>query len=150
MGFKKQVRAKGLTIAQQALTLRAYYPSAECDARREVLRWAGKLQPTPMSPLYDIAVNYELGSPPKIYVLKPKLEIPKGKKLPHTYNQKKQRICLYYPNGNHPDWNRSQPISTTIIPWASEWLLHYEIWLATGEWIGGGIHMESTPKTEQN
>jgi len=29
-------------------------------------------------------------------------------------------------------------IASTILPWASEWLFHYEIWRATGEWTGGG------------
>ena len=27
-------------------------------------------------------------------------------------------------------------IVDTIVAWAAEWLLHYEIWLATGEWFG--------------
>ena len=31
-------------------------------------------------------------------------------------------------------------LATTIFPWTAEWLLHYEIWLATGEWTGGGYH----------
>ncbi|MDY0295864.1 MAG: hypothetical protein RB296_00975 [Acidobacteriota bacterium] len=31
-------------------------------------------------------------------------------------------------------------IAKTIVPWASEWLIFYELWLATGEWLGGGIH----------
>jgi hypothetical protein len=35
------------------------------------------------------------------------------------------------------------PIIDTIIPWTSEWLLHYECWLATGKWHGGGIHHET-------
>lgn len=30
-------------------------------------------------------------------------------------------------------------ISDTIIPWTSEWLLHYEYWVLTGIWQGGGI-----------
>ena len=29
-------------------------------------------------------------------------------------------------------------IADTIVPWTCEWLIHYEIWLATGEWHGGG------------
>ena len=30
-------------------------------------------------------------------------------------------------------------IATTTVPWAAEWLLHYELWLATdGTWCGGG------------
>jgi len=27
-------------------------------------------------------------------------------------------------------------IAITILPWASLWLLYYEIWLLTGEWCG--------------
>jgi hypothetical protein len=30
-------------------------------------------------------------------------------------------------------------IADTLVPWASEWLFDYELWLATGEWYGGGI-----------
>lgn len=26
--------------------------------------------------------------------------------------------------------------------WASEWLFFYEVWLATGTWLGGGLHSE--------
>lgn len=29
-------------------------------------------------------------------------------------------------------------ISDTIVPGTAEWLVHYEIWLVTGEWYGGG------------
>ena len=29
-------------------------------------------------------------------------------------------------------------ISSTIIPWTSEWLYYYEIWLINGDWLGGG------------
>ena len=28
----------------------------------------------------------------------------------------------------------------TIVPWASLWLYYYEVWHATGEWLGGGEH----------
>lgn len=40
-------------------------------------------------------------------------------------------------------------IANTIIPWTIEWLYYYELWLATGEWLGGGDHPEiGKPKTE--
>jgi hypothetical protein len=29
-------------------------------------------------------------------------------------------------------------MATTIVSWTSEWLLHYEVWRATGAWTGGG------------
>jgi hypothetical protein len=34
------------------------------------------------------------------------------------------------------------PLAKTIIPWIYDWLFHYEIWLATGDWTGGGIHVQ--------
>ena len=33
-------------------------------------------------------------------------------------------------------------IADTIVPWTCEWLVHYEIWFATGEWHGGGEGLE--------
>ena len=33
---------------------------------------------------------------------------------------------------------RAMLIVDTIVPWTAEWLLHYEVWLATGEWLGDG------------
>jgi hypothetical protein len=29
-------------------------------------------------------------------------------------------------------------LSTTILPWTAEWLMHYELWLISGHWSGGG------------
>jgi len=39
-------------------------------------------------------------------------------------------------------------IADTIIAWASEWLFFYELWLATGEWHGGG-HDPTSSKAEE-
>ena len=37
-------------------------------------------------------------------------------------------------------------VVNTIIPWTSEWLLHYELWHATGKWLGGGHRNDAGPK----
>jgi hypothetical protein len=29
-------------------------------------------------------------------------------------------------------------VATTIMPWLLLWLTFYELWLATGVWLGGG------------
>lgn len=70
--------------------------------------------------------------PPKVTVLDPALEIPHGEELPHVYPG--EELCLCYPW----EWDESQLIAHTVVPWASEWLFHYEIWKATGTWCGGG------------
>jgi len=33
---------------------------------------------------------------------------------------------------------QSMLIADTTVPWTAEWLANYEVWLATGEWHGGG------------
>lgn len=61
-------------------------------------------------------------------------------KLPHVYSTVDQKICLYYPKIG--EWKETMFIAKTLVPWASEWLFFYEIWVLTGEWRGGGIHHE--------
>ena len=46
------------------------------------------------------------------------------------------QICLY----RHREFTKDKFLANTIIPWTVEWLYFYEIWLATGEWCGGGEH----------
>ncbi|MFC1497344.1 hypothetical protein ACFLS1_02580 [Verrucomicrobiota bacterium] len=143
---KKFFKAKKLTIAQQAYSLRSLYPEALCNARREHLDWTGVLIPTPLSSSYVVNIVYMKGWHPKTFVREPKLDTISGKRLPHVYNHDEQRLCLYF-SPDSKEWNSSMSIARTIVPWASEWLYFYELWLATGEWLGGGIHIES-PKEE--
>ena len=62
----------------------------------------------------------------------PRLEVPTGTKLPHVYGS--DTLCLCYPC----EWDSTKLIARTLVPWASEWLLYYEFWRATGMWLGGG------------
>lgn len=52
------------------------------------------------------------------------------------YGQK--TLCLYRPSKN--EWDSPMSLADTVLPWTSLWLFYYEIWLATGEWLGGGEH----------
>lgn len=62
--------------------------------------------------------------------------------LPHVYfegpNYTLSPLCLFDPKAG--EWNRSMLIANTTIPWAVRWLAAYEIWEATGRWVGGGRH----------
>ncbi len=93
-----------------------------------------------MSTNYYIKVVYQREKHPNVYVIEPKpLILPEGKsKLEHIYSTDKQHLCIYYKKAK--EWNETMFIADTIIPWTSEWLYHYEIWVATGIWHGGGIH----------
>jgi hypothetical protein len=46
-------------------------------------------------------------------------------------------LCLYLGE----EWSRVNPL-TDLVGWATEWLFFYEVWLATGMWLGGGLHSE--------
>jgi hypothetical protein len=128
-----------VSLALQSQHLRRAYPDGAVTIRRSRLTWIGYLQPTPLSANYKIGIEYELADRPHVQVIDPVLESRNQKRAPHLLPD--DCLCLYY----HParEWNRSMILADTIVPWASEWLLHYELWLATGVWSGGGIHLRS-------
>lgn len=79
---------------------------------------------------------------PSVRVVSPQLAYRDGERAPHLYSN--GDLCLFYPKAR--EWHGGLLLSRTIIPWASEWLFHYEIWLASGTWCGGGYHEEFRPK----
>jgi len=128
-----------LNVAVQHLHLKRCFPESEITLKRGMLIWIGELTPSYLSATYKVRVIYKLGSRPKVHVLEPALVPPEGKRLQHVFHG--GELCLYYPR--YREWQERMLLADTIIPWTAEWLLHYEIWLATGEWCGEGIHPEA-------
>lgn len=129
---------KWLSLAQQAYLLRQAVPAATCRFRGDRLIGTATLQPTELSSAYTVQVRYRRGGRPATRVCSPVLKPrPGASALPHVYRG--DELCLYLPG----EWNPAMSIGHTILPWASEWLLHYEMWHATGEWTGGGRHPRS-------
>ena len=85
---------------------------------------------------YKIKILYKDGILPQVFVRSPlPLSMPQSaKRLPHTYDTKRQRICVCLPS----DWNQSKLIADTIVHWSIQWLIYYEHWAYTGIWEGGG------------
>jgi hypothetical protein len=135
-------KERPISMYAQGGMLRHYFPDSTLEIVRlgRGLIWEGKLQPTELSMTYDIRIEYYAGKDPDVYVINPKplTLAPNATKLPHIYSQEKQHLCIYHRRIN--EWNGGKMIAKTIIPWTSEWLLHYEIWVVTGTWHGGGIH----------
>jgi hypothetical protein len=125
-------RAKPLSATQQALALRQHFPSATLRVKAGRLEWVGSLQPTPLSRHYSVRVSYQQGRVPEVRVVDA-LETRDEKRLPHTYAN--GSLCLYEPG----QWHGQMWLATSTIPWTSEWLVHYEVWLATDDWYGGGV-----------
>jgi hypothetical protein len=123
-------RGRSLTMAQQALGLRSIFPDSEVKLEQHCLRWTGRLQPCDLSRVYTIRIDYQERHYPVIRVLAPALQATQTGFLPHTFDDR--TLCLH----DIGQWSAAMLIVDTTIPWTAEWLLHYETWLATGEWFG--------------
>jgi hypothetical protein len=136
MVMSKYPSVKPITIVQQDLAMRGYCTFSCQSMKKNKVIWVGTIQPTPASIVYTVKIEYSLEDKPRVWVLSPKLQKRNGDPIPHTFPR--QRLCLFLPNNN--EWSKSKIIAKTIVPWISLWLYHYEVWHATGEWLGEGIH----------
>ena len=121
------------TLIQQLAALAQLPVTTTVTIERNQLSWTGELQPSPLSDIYTVHISYATGQrAPTVTVLRPELGGAGVESLPHVYTQ--DHLCLYYPW----QWTDDKLITRMIVPWASEWLFHYEVWKATGTWHGGG------------
>lgn len=121
--------------------LKRYYPAGTLVRKtNQGFTWEMDLQPTFLSRIYRIRIIYTIGMVTRIFVIEPKIleKYPGNSKLEHVYSTKKQQLCLYFPKST--EWNSTMFVARTLVPWASDWLFYYELWLSTGQWLGGGIH----------
>ncbi len=129
----------------QMMKMKALFPDWQCGVKRNVLTCIGYRQPTEISCNYKVKITYTLNGKPDIEVLEPKLVCREGETaIPHVYPG--NHPCVYYPKFG--EWTSSKYIAKTIVPWISSWLYFYEVWMATGEWEGGGIHPKVNSKTK--
>jgi hypothetical protein len=99
------------------------------------------LTPTDMSREYKILITHIEGYTPYVYILSPnvsKLSENINEKIPHLYDYKRHRLCLFFPYTN--EFSFEQNFAGQLLPWTILWLFYFETWLATGEWKGGGYH----------
>lgn len=132
----------------------AVWPALDSRIERGTLLVAGVVRPSPITQSYRVKLTYREHGTPKLYVVSPKLErrpqepdVP----IPHTYDfltPGEERPCVYYPHGR--EWTTAMPLAATVMPWLLAWLVDYEIWYATGDWLGGGMpHGEVKVPEEQ-
>ncbi|MCY4160578.1 MAG: hypothetical protein OXE77_01800 [Flavobacteriaceae bacterium] len=131
-------RKKGLPSIAQLKKIQGDFPNVKIVKQtRDSFQIELQLQPSPISLKYDIRITYEKNERVKVFVINERLKIaPNREKLPHVYDGGKQQLCLY--SSSKKEWNGFKPIADTIIPWTSEWLFYYELWLLSGQWYGGG------------
>ena len=128
---------RALSVGQQDFRFRALHPQFRSRLSRSSIIWIGHVTPSELSRTYLLKVEYKLERDPRVSVLEPLLKRRSDRsRIPHTYPG--DYLCLYRPK--YREWNPNLFIAETIIPWASVWLYFYEVWHATGEWLGGGEH----------
>lgn len=131
--------------------LKRYFPSGRgVSETTDSLTWEVQLQPTVSSRVYTIKLKYKVGEYPRVFVTDPfPLDRYPGKDLlEHVYSTPKQELCLFVRNTG--EWTRQKMIAKTVIPWAAEWLQFYELWLATGEWYGEGMHPQKKNRKKKD
>jgi hypothetical protein len=132
----KRFRPQYLTLDLQIHHMRAKYPEFhEISNRGNWAQWTGNLKPTAMSEAYTIQITYEIPARPEIQALTPLLKArPDCNKIPHVFSENK--LCVHQAH----EWGGDKILAVTIVPWISAWLYFYEIWYATGLWLGEGTH----------
>lgn len=128
-GKRKAFNKYGVLSYQQKL-LEEFYPFLTCCIQNTVLICTGWLQPEDCKQEYRIKIEYVAGHEPKSTILSPKIE---PCREIHMYSD--HSLCLHYP----PDmkWNEKVKIYQYTIPWISEWIVFYEIYLLNGhKWEG--------------
>ncbi len=128
---------KRLSLAQQSYRMQILHPQFASRWGLNSIVWIGSITPTDESRNYTVKVEYRHDDNPIVSVIDPLLrrrftEEP----IPHLYSG--DYLCLYRPK--YQEWTSYDYIAETIIPWTSLWLYYYEVWHATGEWLGGGEH----------
>lgn len=124
-------------MGAQVAAMEARFPEFRLHWRMGKAAWQGFLRPGETSEQYRIRLHYQLGRSPKVFVVEPELSCRNDEtKIPHRFGD--GSLCLYYPKNY--EWNSDMKLAETIVPWTSLWLHYYELWHATGEWLGGGIH----------
>src|SRR5688572_5345483 len=138
-----------LSLPVQELRLRSIWPQLRTRITRGTLVAEGLVRPSPVTTEYFIRLTYTLDRRPSLEVLTPRLlrrsstpDVP----IPHTYGYDRvgeERPCVYYPFSK--EWTPARLLAVTVMPWLLAWLVDYELWFATGEWLGGGVphrHLE--------
>lgn len=120
--------------------LRSYPDSSGRILHGGRLVWRATVKPSALSDIYQVCIDTKPRSFPQVWVSGGAVDRCKDLSLvPHKFGCEERppriHVCLQY-----GDWSTDQLFTETVMPWCSEWILHFEIWMTTGDWHGGGIH----------
>lgn len=133
-------RRRSLSSAAQLFSLKSLFPESLGFVERGKLKWSfDSFQGSPISKVYRIEIEGRPGEKPGVWLSGGAINDDNAREAPHKYGVDEVgpriRVCL-----DRFDWKSDQLYSETYIPWAMEWIMHFEIWCATERWTGGGVH----------
>jgi hypothetical protein len=115
-------------VCEQGL-IRQSFPFLNPRIRGLDLSCRGRIRPADGCGLYRVELRYSSGDPPTVRITEPQIE--PNSRL-HMYRD--GTLCLY--DWRDQPWSDKWHLHETIIPWTAEWLVFYELFLATGQWLG--------------
>ena len=125
--------SKAISLVVQLQRLLAQYPESSGEIVRSKLSWRCRLRPQSITATYLFEIEYRLGEKPIVYISEFRLASEQNlHSVPHHYDavdDDRMHACL-----DRYDWNKTMFLADSVVPWAMEWALYYEIWLETGTW----------------
>jgi hypothetical protein len=147
---KNRFKSSGQNLSLKVILIRekklieSNYDFLKCTIKQNKLICKGIVKPTEYSKEYSIRIDYDSINSPKVYVIEPEIEYNDDI---HIY-PKEGNLCLYHPETDDFCWDyRKHNIFDTIIPWALEWFVYYELFLITGKWEHPFVPHKSINKT---
>jgi hypothetical protein len=132
-------KKKSLTPIQNLLCFQRDDDEGKGNVKCNRLYWWTSIRPSPLSRAYKIRIVFQPCHSLEICVLSPPLKsLVNARRIPHLYDQKKEKLCLYLPGTRELDF--TLPLSQQLLPWAALWFFYFEEWLESNEWKGGGAH----------
>lgn len=120
-----------IILVREKKLIESHYDFLKCSIKQNKLICVGKVKPTEYSKEYSIKLVYNGLDVPRVYVVEPEIEYHDDI---HMF-PKEKNLCLYHSETDDFHWNfRKDNVYDTIIPWALEWFVYYELYLITGEW----------------
>ncbi len=143
--------ARQATLAQRAQELKNLkLMDAKLEFTEVGLNFDFTLQPTLGGRRYGCRLLLRRGRHwPRFSVLTPDLQTLAGlRTLPHIYRSDGPGVilCLWYPK--LCEWSEQLKLGETYIAWAIEWLIYFEDWLFSNQWMGGGHHGDEIVRWE--
>lgn len=117
-------------LTTQQKRLENNFSFLSCHIHRGVLICTGKLADPDWKHYYHIKIECVAGKEPKSTILYPAIQ---PSRSIHMYPD--HSLCLSY-NGD-VDWNARTELYRYTVPWITEWIHYYEIYLINGgKWEG--------------